>query len=87
MTTPIQRAGEALSAANQAFTLFERIAAALDLGNPKARASRLRRRAVDKRRAAAKARKQRRRTNLLADAAALEAKAAILDPASAAPAP
>lgn len=82
MTTPIQRAGDALSAANQAFTLIERIAAALDLGNPKARASRLRRRAVDKRRAAAKARRQRRRTNLLADAAALDAKAAILDPAS-----
>ena len=34
MTTPIQRAGDALSAANQAFTILERIAAALDLGNP-----------------------------------------------------
>lgn len=87
MTTPIERASEALSAANQAFTLLERIAAALDLGNPTARASRLRRRAVNKRRAAAKARTQRRRMDLLADAAAFDAKAEILAPSRAAPAP
>lgn len=61
-------------------TLIGRIAALLGLGDPRARARRLRRRAVSRRAAAARALTVRGQQRKLAAAAALEAKADRLDP-------
>lgn len=80
MSDALDKAARALDAAGQALTFADRIAALFGRGDPKKRATWLRLRAIDRRRKAAKAQLPRRRVNLLAGAAADEAKADVLDP-------
>lgn len=80
MPDRLAQAARVIDTAAQAITFAERIAARLNRGDPKKRASWHRIRAIERERKAKKARSERRATNLVAGAAADRAIADVLDP-------